>query len=135
MSLVLPGSDITVPDTSASVTFGPGIGPSSSRADAAVAAGGAASTSRFMATRAGMLVSSAGSSSKGKDRSQSLWVEGVSKRYVPAPRDLVLGTIIARHAEGYRVDLGAAHMSQLNALAFEGATKRSKPNLKVGGEG
>jgi exosome complex component RRP40 len=43
-----------------------------------------------------------------------------------------LGTIIARHAEGYRVDIGSAQMAQLDALAFEGATKRSKPNLKVG---
>lgn len=51
---------------------------------------------------------------------------------MPAPKDLVLGTIIARHAEGYRVDVGSAQMATLDALAFEGATKRSKPNLKVG---
>jgi exosome complex component RRP40 len=43
----------------------------------------------------------------------------------------VVGIIIARHAEGYRVDIGAAHIATLDALAFEGATKRSKPNLKV----
>lgn len=43
----------------------------------------------------------------------------------------MLGTIIARHAEGYRVDIGSSQMAQLDALAFEGATKRSKPNLKV----
>jgi exosome complex component RRP40 len=53
-------------------------------------------------------------------------------QYIPAQRELVLGTIIARHAEGYRVDIGSAQMAQLDALAFEGATKRSKPNLKVG---
>lgn len=44
---------------------------------------------------------------------------------------MVLGIIIARHADGYRVDLGSSQMAQLDALAFEGATKRSKPNLKV----
>ena len=54
-------------------------------------------------------------------------------QYIPAQRELVLGTIIARHAEGYRVDLGSAQMASLEALAFEGATKRSKPNLKVSG--
>jgi exosome complex RNA-binding protein Rrp4 len=52
-------------------------------------------------------------------------------QYIPAPKDLVLGTIIHRHSEGYRVDLGSAQMASLDALAFEGATKRSKPNLKV----
>lgn len=33
----------------------------------------------------------------------------------------------------YRVDIGSAHPATLDALAFEGATKRNKPNLKVGG--
>lgn len=42
-----------------------------------------------------------------------------------------MGTVVARHAEGYRVDIGAAHMASLDALAFEGATKRNRPNLKV----
>lgn len=52
-------------------------------------------------------------------------------QYIPSQKELVLGTIIARHAEGYRVDIGSSQMAQLDALAFEGATKRSKPNLKV----
>ena len=29
------------------------------------------------------------------------------------------------------MDIGSSQMAQLDALAFEGATKRSKPNLKV----
>lgn len=36
-----------------------------------------------------------------------------------------------RNAEGYRVDIGTAQPAILDGLAFEGATKRSKPNLKV----
>lgn len=44
----------------------------------------------------------------------------------------MLGVITARHAEGYRVDIGSSQYAALDALAFEGATKRSKPNLKVG---
>jgi exosome complex component RRP40 len=44
---------------------------------------------------------------------------------------MVLGTVVARHADGYRVDIGTAQMASLDGLAFEGATKRSKPNLKV----
>jgi exosome complex component RRP40 len=56
---------------------------------------------------------------------------GADVQYIASPKDLVLGTIINRHAEGYRVDIGSAQMASLDALAFEGATKRSKPNLKV----
>lgn len=52
-------------------------------------------------------------------------------QYVPALGEPVLGIITARHAEGYRVDIGSAHPAALDALAFEGATKRSKPSLKV----
>ena len=33
--------------------------------------------------------------------------------------------------EGFRVDIGSAHPASLDSLAFEGATKRNKPNLKV----
>jgi exosome complex component RRP40 len=50
---------------------------------------------------------------------------------VPAVGEPVIGIIVARHAEGYRVDIGASQMASLEALAFEGATKRSKPKLKV----
>jgi exosome complex component RRP40 len=112
------------------VTFGPGIAPAPSRLTSDASSD--TSDPRYVATRAGLLTST-----KGKDRSgggssgESFWVEGVSKRYIPAQRDIVLGTIIARHAEGYRVDLGGAHMAALDAMAFEGATKRNKPNLKV----
>lgn len=51
---------------------------------------------------------------------------------MPALGEPVIGVIVARHAEGYRVDIGSAQMAALDALAFEDATKRNKPNLKVG---
>lgn len=43
----------------------------------------------------------------------------------------MLGIILARHAEGYRVDIGSSQAASLDALAFEGASKRNKPELKV----
>jgi exosome complex component RRP40 len=43
----------------------------------------------------------------------------------------VIGIITHRHADGYRVDIGSAHSASLDALAFEGASKRNRPNLKV----
>lgn len=53
-------------------------------------------------------------------------------QYVPSLNDSVIGTIISKHAEFYKVDIGSAHTATLPALAFEGATKRNKPNLQVG---
>lgn len=111
--LVLPGSTIPLPSdpSSSSVTLGPGISSITTRSNEQV----------FAASRAGLL----------STVKNSIYISGASKRYVPAPRDIVLGTIVARHAEGYRVDVGGAHMASLDGQAFEGATKRSKPNLKV----
>ncbi|KAH9454959.1 hypothetical protein MJO28_012675 [Puccinia striiformis f. sp. tritici] len=63
---------------------------------------------------------------------QQLWIQGRSKRYVAALGDPVIGIIIAKHAEGYRVDIGTSSPASLDGLAFEGATKRTKPNLKIG---
>lgn len=52
-------------------------------------------------------------------------------QYVPALQESVIGVILGRSGEGWRVDIGSAHPALLDGLAFEGATKRSKPNLKV----
>jgi len=60
------------------------------------------------------------------------WVESNSRRYVPAPQESVVGVVVGRSGEGWRVDIGSAHFALLDGLAFEGATKRNKPNLKVG---
>ncbi|KAJ1645884.1 exosome non-catalytic core subunit rrp40 [Coemansia erecta] len=60
------------------------------------------------------------------------WVVSNKRRYVAAEGEPVVGVVVARHAEGYRVDIGSAHDALLPLLAFEGATKRNKPNLAVG---
>ncbi|KAI8457421.1 exosome complex exonuclease RRP40 [Phakopsora pachyrhizi] len=71
----------------------------------------------------------------GKLRSENLeqfWIEGRSKRYVPALGDPVIGIVLGRQTEGYRIDINSNQPAYLDGLAFEGATKRSKPNLKTG---
>ena len=52
-------------------------------------------------------------------------------KYVPAPQESVVGVVTSRSGEGWRVDIGSAHTAYLDGLAFEGATKRNKPNLKA----
>ncbi|KAI7869445.1 hypothetical protein BDF14DRAFT_1782127 [Spinellus fusiger] len=59
------------------------------------------------------------------------WIESNQKRYIAAAGESVLGTVTARLAEFYRVDIGTAHAAVLPVLAFEGATKRNKPNVNV----
>lgn len=62
----------------------------------------------------------------------STWVQNSQKMYVPTIEDLVIGVVTEKHAENYRIDFGGTQPGQLPATAFEGATRRNKPNINVG---
>jgi len=62
-----------------------------------------------------------------------LWVDNSQKRYMPVVEDLVVGVIIEKHVENYRVDIGGTQYARLPSLSFEGASKRNRPNIPVGG--
>ena len=51
--------------------------------------------------------------------------------YTPHRDDCVIGVITQRFAEEYEVDINSSYTGRLNVVAFEGATKRNHPYLKV----
>lgn len=61
-----------------------------------------------------------------------VWVESNQNRYIPFVDDLVIGIVQERFSEEYRVDLNGTDSGTLSALAFEGASKKNKPNLVIG---
>eukprot|EP01095_Lingulamoeba_sp_RSL-Kostka_P008330 TRINITY_DN2758_c0_g1_i1.p1 TRINITY_DN2758_c0_g1~~TRINITY_DN2758_c0_g1_i1.p1 ORF type:complete len:243 (-),score=64.99 TRINITY_DN2758_c0_g1_i1:99-827(-) len=63
---------------------------------------------------------------------ETFWVETSTKRYVPLLNEMVVGTIIERHGDNYKVDIGCAHQASLPIYAFEGASKKHHPNLQPG---
>eukprot|EP00310_Coccolithus_braarudii_P020082 CAMPEP_0183345248 /NCGR_PEP_ID=MMETSP0164_2-20130417/10741_1 /TAXON_ID=221442 /ORGANISM="Coccolithus pelagicus ssp braarudi, Strain PLY182g" /LENGTH=252 /DNA_ID=CAMNT_0025516375 /DNA_START=18 /DNA_END=776 /DNA_ORIENTATION=- len=63
---------------------------------------------------------------------RTISVQSAHKRYIPAVGDHVIGVVTDRHADEYRLDIGAAAQATLPTLAFDGATKRNRPNLQVG---
>jgi exosome complex component RRP40 len=96
--------------------------------------------STIITTRAGILEHSANGSkwwveSNSRRVSQisphRRYVSNKARQYVPAAQESVVGIIAGKAGEGWRVDIGAAHSASLDALAFEGATKRNRPNLKA----
>ncbi|KAJ7134722.1 exosome complex exonuclease RRP40 [Mycena epipterygia] len=117
MSLVLPGQH--VPAQHVNLKLGPGLLQTTGNSN-----GGASTSPSIIATRAGSLNHSANGS--------KWWVENNSRRYVPASQESVIGVIIQKAGEGFRVDIGSAQPASLDGLAFEGATKRNKPNIKIG---
>ncbi|KAI0260246.1 exosome complex exonuclease RRP40 [Gloeopeniophorella convolvens] len=111
MSVVLPGELVYAQHKN--IKLGPGL-------QQVIGEQGESST---VVTRAGTLEQNA--------KGNKFWVEGNSRRYVPAPQEPVVGIISARQGEGWRVDIGSAHQASLDGLAFEGASRRNRPNLKV----
>lgn len=62
----------------------------------------------------------------------SYWVETTRKRYFPRTGDQILGIIEDRGGDYYKVNIFSGSLALLNRLSFEGASKRNRPELKVG---
>ncbi|KAG5438881.1 hypothetical protein PCANB_002211 [Pneumocystis canis] len=63
---------------------------------------------------------------------KTFYIDYQCGKYIPVVGDSVIGQIVVRHAEGYKVDLGSIRLAQLGALAFGNATRKNRPNLQVG---
>jgi exosome complex component RRP40 len=62
----------------------------------------------------------------------TVYVENKQKRYIPQLGEPVVGIIISKNSECYKVDIGGPFFARLDSCAFEGASRRNKPNLAVG---
>uniref|UniRef100_A0A7S0QLZ0 Ribosomal RNA-processing protein 40 n=1 Tax=Pyramimonas obovata TaxID=1411642 RepID=A0A7S0QLZ0_9CHLO len=60
------------------------------------------------------------------------FIEGSQKRYIPQVDDAVIAVVTRRIGEMFEVDIGGPFRASLSGVAFEGATRRNRPNLKVG---
>ncbi|KAJ9476302.1 Exosome complex component RRP40 [Pseudozyma hubeiensis] len=118
MTVVLPG-DIVPIASSSSIKLGPGLLPTPS----------SSSSTSLTAIRTGPLGTIPSSSNTS---SSAYYIESSTQRYIPSPSDSVIAQITSRNPESYTATLFSAHTATLPALSFEGATKRHKPNLKIG---
>lgn len=62
----------------------------------------------------------------------AFWIDSYQKRYVPNRGETVIGVIAQKSGDIYRVDIGASEPASLSFLAFEGATKKNRPDINVG---
>eukprot|EP00903_Cladosiphon_okamuranus_P020234 g18571.t1 len=111
-TVVLPGDDVTetTTRTTRSLRLGPGLVQHAQ--------------DKVLTTRAGVL----------RYRPPcSYWVESNGKRYGARVEDQVLGVVEDRvGGEAYKVNIFGSSAALLGMLEFDGASKRSKPNLKSG---
>jgi len=124
-TVVLPGDKLVLRDLASSsgndhcdnIKIGPGL----------KIAGG----SKVLASRCGLLRGSVHGQYY-SDSSAANWLDYRQKRYVPILNDTVVGQIVQKTADSYKLDIGWADLASLSALNFEGATKRNKPNIRIG---
>jgi len=60
------------------------------------------------------------------------WIDSHNKRYVANRGDNVIGVVVAKAGDIFRVDIGTSEPAALSYLAFEHATKKNKPNVNTG---
>lgn len=53
-------------------------------------------------------------------------------RYIPSQGENVVGIVTQKLGETFKVDIGASEPASLSYLAFEGASKRNRPDVQVG---
>uniref|UniRef100_A0A8C5TFB4 Exosome complex component RRP40 n=1 Tax=Malurus cyaneus samueli TaxID=2593467 RepID=A0A8C5TFB4_9PASS len=93
---------------------------------------GAAVRAGAAALRAGLLVTKCGLLRHRPAGGGAFWVDSQQKRYVPVKGDHVIGIVTAKAGDVFRLDVGGSEPASLSYLAFEGATKRNRPNVQVG---
>jgi len=67
-----------------------------------------------------------------KQEPGTYWVDCRQKKYVAVKGDNVIGIVTNTGGDVFRIDIGTSEYASLSYLAFEGATKRNRPNIKVG---
>ncbi|XP_076290284.1 exosome complex component Rrp40 isoform X2 [Lasioglossum baleicum] len=60
------------------------------------------------------------------------YVDSYQKRYIPNRGENVVGIVVQKGGDIFKVDIGASEQASLSYLAFEGATKKNRPDLQVG---
>ncbi|XP_038056526.1 exosome complex component RRP40-like [Patiria miniata] len=67
-----------------------------------------------------------------KEPNDVFWIDNHQKRYVPVKGETVLGIVVGKAGDVFKVDIGGSVPATLSYLAFEGATKRNRPNVAIG---
>lgn len=115
MSIIIPGESLPVDET-LKTTIGPGVYKDPK-------------TQKIIPSTAGILNTKINK----KHTTQLLYIESKSKRYIPKLNDFVIGIVTGTIGESYKVSLQDFSASVLlSMMAFPNATKKNRPNLKVG---
>ncbi|ODQ57173.1 hypothetical protein WICANDRAFT_35899 [Wickerhamomyces anomalus NRRL Y-366-8] len=107
--LIIPGDNLTISD-SKELVIGPGIHVTPI-------------TKEIIPVHSGIL----------QQANNALHIESNSRRYIPSNNDYVIGLVTGVFGDNFRVSLSNFSFPvSLSAMAFPNATKKNRPNLKIG---
>lgn len=66
-----------------------------------------------------------------KKEPNTYWVNSHRKRYIPVRNEMVIGIVIGKQGDYFKVDIGSSESALLSYLAFEGATKKNRIKLEI----
>lgn len=118
--IVVPGQDVTEHITS---TLSAMTASASASTTVKLGAGLLQARQQVLVTKAGVLEFK---------KPNRFYVNASGKRYAPAVGDTVIGIVTDKTADFYRIKLNSTTAAILPTLAFDGASKRNKPNLAIG---
>lgn len=118
--LIIPGDSIDLENTngnnerSSKTTIGPGIYKTPQEQD-------------IIPTQSGILKSNS------SNNNRLIYIESNPKRYIPQINDFVIGIITGIYGDFYKIQLqDFSPAVQLSMYSFPNATKKNRPNLKIG---
>ena len=81
--------------------------------------------------RCGLLLCDKATNKPLEDNEEEIY-RSLGKYYSPRVDDFVIGVIVQKTGEQYKLDISSYTYGILPSLEFEGATKKTKPNLAIG---
>lgn len=61
-----------------------------------------------------------------------IWIDSIQKRYIPSRGETVIGVVVQKAGDIFRIDIGSNELAALPYLSFEGATKKNRPDVQIG---
>lgn len=63
---------------------------------------------------------------------EKVWVNSHYRRYFPQSGDKVIGIVTQKVGDTWKVDIGGIEKGEIDFMSFENATKKNRPDVKVG---
>uniref|UniRef100_A0A914QGJ5 K Homology domain-containing protein n=1 Tax=Panagrolaimus davidi TaxID=227884 RepID=A0A914QGJ5_9BILA len=66
------------------------------------------------------------------EKNEKLWINTYAQKYFPQTGDKVVGVVVQKVGDFWKVDIGGIEKAEIDFTSFENATKRNRPDVRIG---